>query len=253
MRSEGTWWQRWWRPVEGADEASPTAYPDESPDRRPNAEARLTPDAVRRFAFRPAGIGRRGIEEEDVRRLQSLVLRELAAGAAERDELRVQYQRQRVRAEHLQDSYRRHNSDLPVPSDGFLLAATIATDEAVALMSRAQQEADRQIADAEDLARGILATARQRYEEMLVAAHEQAERAAAEVGRLDPSSPSQEQVRSLKQRIAYMRTFATETQARLSAALDALSTDLENMAGESVPAEPQEQRERQRMGAPGPS
>ncbi len=227
MTPEGTWWSWRRRRAEVVEEQPETPYA------RPNANWRLTPDYVRRYPLHPAAIGRRGLDEAEVRRLQVLVLRELQVSAAERDELRAQYQRERVRAEHLQDSYRRQNSDLPVPSDGFLIAAGVATDEAVALMSRAQQEADRQIAEAEDLARGMLATARQRYEEMLVAAHEQAERASAEAGRLDPASASQEQVRSLKQQVAYMRTFASETQARLSAALDTLGAEIEHLAGDT--------------------
>src|SRR4029450_5400770 len=60
----------------------------------------------------------------------------------------------------------------------------IATVQAVNVMSQAQQAADQHIAQAEDYARRLVATPRLQYEETLPRAHDQAQAAAAEAGRV---------------------------------------------------------------------
>ncbi|MFI7587801.1 DivIVA domain-containing protein [Spongisporangium articulatum] len=226
--------------------------------------SRLSPEIVRQTDFPRTQLGRRGYNEADVERFRNRVIMELVSGAQEKAELRQEIQR-------LRDYYRRqgvdpvaaqegaregtrarrreaaaHNQAAENQAGGPSSADLVPTVEAVNVMSRAQQVADQHVAQAEDYARRLVANAREQYEEILVQAHETAERAEAEVraaeeeramllarsinsdGRLDPGEV--ENLRELASRLAYMRTFAQVTQVQLRSILDALSDELGQLA-----------------------
>jgi DivIVA domain-containing protein len=206
---------------------------------------RLTPDGVRRFEFGRTPIGRRGYNEADVERFRARVVHEIGQSNAEKAALRQELQRQRDEVQRLRDYYRRNRVDVDAPAGQKNGASTqinlnIANVQAVNVMSQAQQAADQHIAQAEDYARRLVANARLQYEEILARAHEQAQEAAAEAGRLyeageqrRPDAGRSEEhaaeMQYLQSRLAYMRTFAQVTQVQLRSILDALRQELDQL------------------------
>ena len=210
---------------------------------------RLSPDAVRRFEFGRSAIGRRGYSEADVEHFRVRVVHEVVQSTAERAALRQELQRQREEVQRLRDYFRRNQVDVdgtgqpapqqPAPTQ---VNVNIATVQAVNVMSQAQQAADLHIAQAEDYARRLVANARLQYEEILHRAHDQAEAAAAEAGRVaeeqQQHAPHEDptEMQYLQSRLAYMRTFAQVTQVQLRSILDALRQELDQLT--ELPAGP---------------
>jgi hypothetical protein len=147
--------------------------------------------------------------------------------------------------QRLRDYYRRHQVDVdkgtaPAPGQEEAPAELVPagpTPDAVNVMSQAQQAADQHIAQAEDYARRLVSGARRQYEEILVAAHDQADRATAEARELftrashvpDPP-PTTAEVDLLQERVTYLRTFAQVTQVQLRSILDGLRQELDRLA-----------------------
>jgi cell division initiation protein len=203
---------------------------------------RLSPDAVRRFEFGRTAIGRRGFNEADVEHFRVRVVHEIVQSTAERAALRQELQRQREEVQRLRDYFRRNRVDVDavgghpvqqVPTTQ--VNVNIATVQAVNVMSQAQQAADQHIAQAEDYARRLVANARLQYEEILHRAHDQAQAAATEAGRLAEEqqhhAPHEDpaEMQYLQSRLAYMRTFAQVTQVQLRSILDALRQELDQL------------------------
>jgi cell division initiation protein len=225
---------------------------------------RLTPDAVRRFEFGRTPIGRRGYSETDVEHFRGRVVHEIVQSTAERAALRQELQRQREEVQRLRDYFRRNRVDVdagggqsgqpgqtpqpPQQAPATQVNVNIATVQAVNVMSQAQQAADQHIAQAEDYARRLVANARLQYEEILHRAHDQAQAAAAEAGRVAEEEQRQQhapqedpgEMQNLQSRLAYMRTFAQVTQVQLRSILDALRQELDQLtelpAGPGTPA-----------------
>jgi cell division initiation protein len=222
---------------------------------------RLSPDAVRRFEFGRTPIGRRGYSETDVEHFRGRVVHEIVQSTAERAALRQELQRQREEVQRLRDYFRRNRVDVdagggqsgqpgqtpqpPQQAPATQVNVNIATVQAVNVMSQAQQAADQHIAQAEDYARRLVANARLQYEEILHRAHEQAQAAAAEAGRVaeaEQHAPQEDpgEMQNLQSRLAYMRTFAQVTQVQLRSILDALRQELDQLtelpAGPGTPA-----------------
>jgi cell division initiation protein len=208
---------------------------------------RLTPDGVRRIQFARSPIGRRGYNEVDVERFRARVVHEIGQANAEKAAMRQELERQRDEVQRLRDYFRRNRVDVdapgghtppPLPAQ---INVNIASVQAVNVMSQAQQAADQHIAQAEDYARRLIANARLQYEDILRRAHEQAQEAAAEAGRLfEATSKAQEpeaerspeqtsEMQYLQSRLAYMRTFAQVTQVQLRSILDALRQELDQL------------------------
>jgi cell division septum initiation protein DivIVA len=211
---------------------------------------RLSPDAVRRFEFGRTPIGRRGYNEADVEHFRVRVVHEIVQSTAERAALRQELQRQREEVQRLRDYFRRNRVDVdaaagqpaqPAQQPTTQVNVNIATVQAVNVMSQAQQAADQHIAQAEDYARRLVANARLQYEEILHRAHDQAQAAAAEAGRIaevEQHAPNEDpaEMQYLQSRLAYMRTFAQVTQVQLRSILDALRTELDQLT--ELPAAP---------------
>jgi cell division initiation protein len=166
--------------------------------------------------------------------------------------MRQELQRQRDEIQRLRDYFRRNRVDVDAPArhtappPSTQINVNIASVQAVNVMSQAQQAADQHIAQAEDYARRLVANARLQYEDILRRAHEQAQEAATEAGRLyDANAKAQghqgrepaehdsaeqtSEMQYLQSRLAYMRTFAQVTQVQLRSILDALRQELDQL------------------------
>jgi len=186
------------------------------------ADGRLTPDAIRSYNFPSARFGRRGLEEGHVWEFCRLAEREVVRLLNERTSLADEVQRLRQRV-------------LAGPGSG--VRPEDAHVEAVAILSRAQQAADRYVADAQDYCRQltddatrlgeeILAEARSRAALVLEEAHGQPGLAA---GAGPDGSTAQEgpERGDLEAQLAYLRTFSDVYRAHLHAYLDKLLRNVE--------------------------
>lgn len=165
-------------------------------ERPSNDHRRLTPDRVRNKDFSRTKLGHRGYSEEEVRAFLYRVADDIATGDMEKADLRAEVER-------LKNWYKERGTD--VDNSG---AKKLSVD-AVNLLSRAQQTADAQIAEAEDYARRLVGQARQQYEQMLNEAQQQAEEAGEPGGRRLP----------VERRAAVGRRRGTRTADRLPAHL----------------------------------
>lgn len=179
---------------------------------------RLTPDRVRNKDFSRTKLGHRGISEDEVRIFLYRLADDIAAGDMEKADLRAEIDR-------LKNWYKDHGTDTGAAQQTRLNVA------AVNLLSRAQQTADAQIAEAEDYARQLVGQARQQYEQLLHEAQQQAEEAANRAVNVYRSSGAVQSVEAeeLERRIAYLRTFAEVTQVQLRAVLEGLTNEVNKL------------------------
>ncbi|OPG14535.1 DivIVA domain-containing protein [Microbispora sp. GKU 823] len=179
----------------------------------------LTPDRVRKQEFTRTSLGRRGYSEDEVRSFLYRVAEDMAASDKEKADLRAYIDR-------MKQWYKEHgmNPEQAAPQ-------TLNVD-AINILSRAQQTADAQIAEAEDYARRIVSQARRQYEELLMEAQRQAEEAANQaVGayRASGNGLQSAEAEELERRIAYLRTFADVTQVQLRAVLEGLAHEVDKL------------------------
>jgi DivIVA domain-containing protein len=180
----------------------------------PAGTARLTPAEVQSAAFGRAPLGRRGLDEEQVRDFLARVEQELRQSLSERAALTDEVAR-------LRDRLSGTDSEAVKPQDAHL--------QAVRILSQAQQTADRYVADAERYTRDLAGQARRQREEILADArskavqvledaHRQAAMAAATVepprGGVDLDSAERE--------LDYIRTSSRVYRTHLRAYLEAL-------------------------------
>jgi DivIVA domain-containing protein len=167
----------------------------------------LTPDRVRKKEFSRAKIARRGYSEEEV---QAFLYRVA--------DLRAEIDR-------LKNWYRSRGTD--VSNSGAAQQPHLSVD-AINILSRAQQTADAQIAEAESYARRLVDQARQQYEQILQESQQRAEEAASEAVNAYRSSDAVQssEAEELESRIAYLRTFAEVTQVQLRAVLEGLTHEV---------------------------
>jgi DivIVA domain-containing protein len=123
------------------------------------AQPRLTPDAVRAASFRSARLGRRGLDPDDVREFCGRVEDELVMLVRERTALQEEVSRLRHRVLGASDD-----------AGSVTFRDEDAHARAVRILSRAQQTAQRYVADAEEYSRRLAQDARQRREEILAEA-----------------------------------------------------------------------------------
>ncbi|MGY1809528.1 DivIVA domain-containing protein [Blastococcus sp. SYSU D00669] len=121
------------------------------------------------------------------------------------------------------------------------------SEQAVRILSVAQQTADNYVAEAEGLSRNMTIEARVRYEEQVRLARENAgaiiqaaQEAAAKItaGRDGDTSGSdtRRSAEELEEQVAYLKTFATACRVQLRAYLEALLCDVESEWGKADPA-----------------
>ncbi|MEV1239175.1 DivIVA domain-containing protein [Nonomuraea sp. NPDC050022] len=184
-----------------------------SNDRQP-----LTPDRVRNKDFSRAKLGSRGYNADEVRTFLLRMADDIAASDTEKADLRAEVDR-------LRNWFKDHGHDT---SPG---ASARLNVDAVNLLSRAQQTADAQIAEAEDYSRRLVGQARQQYEQILQEAQQQAEEAASQAVNVYRASGEVQSVEAeeLERRIAYLRTFAEVTQVQLRAVLEGLTNEVNKL------------------------
>lgn len=187
---------------------------------------RLTPDAVQAVTFPSARIGRRGLDEEHVRAFCGQVERELVRLFNERTSLTEEVQRLRRRVLGLsgdESGSRRRPGDAHV--------------QAVRILSKARQTADRYVAEAQEYSRQLAEDARRHRDEilaeakshaalMLEEAHGEASRA-AEAALAAPVTQASADRREVEAELAYLRTFSDVYRTHLRASLDALLRNVE--------------------------
>ncbi|HTT50961.1 MAG TPA: hypothetical protein VMH35_06160 [Streptosporangiaceae bacterium] len=165
--------------------------------------------------------GRRGCDEEDVRVFCDQVGSELAVLLSEKNSLREEVNRLRKRMNGADGkggllTYR--------PEDGHV--------QAVQILSRAQQTADRYVADAQQYSHDLAKDARRHRDQVLAEAHSNAKRVLEEVHQrasqaatdaLDgPDLPTVSKRQELQAELAYLRTYSDVYRTHLRAYLDAL-------------------------------
>jgi DivIVA domain-containing protein len=185
-----------------------------------DGSARLTPAEVQAVTFRRAPLGRRGLDEEQVRAFLTQVEGELVRVLNEKAALADEVSRLRRNG-----------------AQGASVAPEDAHIQAVRILSRAQQTADQYVADAERYSRElaedarrhrdeILADAKSRAVHVLEEAHSRASTAASTVGHSAVPMTGEER-RDLEREIAYLRTFADIYRTHLRSYLEALLRNVE--------------------------
>jgi cell division septum initiation protein DivIVA len=184
----------------------------------------LTPERVRSAAFSPTRLGRRGVDEGEVRAFCAWVSDGL--GRLLTDNAGLQEEVMRLRSRLINGKEKAG----PQPEDAHV--------QAVYVLSRAQQTADRYVADAQEYSMELAQDAHLRRDEILreakvrasmilEEAHTAASQAAARVvpGTHDPLPASERQ--ALQAEITYLRTFSDVCRTHLRAYMESLSRSIE--------------------------
>ncbi len=189
-------------------------------------ERGLTPADLQNVRFTRASMLRPGYVDTEVDRVLARVAEELGRLYAEKAALRDQ-----VRS-------------LQAQVDGVVIPEA-PSDQAVRILSSAQQTADNYVAEAEDFSRQITHDARVEYEELTREARETAgaiiqaaHEAAATIGQGSASGPADDSgrtVEELQEQIAYLRTFGQSVRVQLRSYLEALIGDVEAEWGRADP------------------
>jgi DivIVA domain-containing protein len=193
----------------------------------PPAERGLTPADLQSVRFTRASMLRPGYVDTEVDRVLARVAEELGRLYSEKAALRDQ-----VRS-------------LQAQVEGAVIPEA-PSDQAVRILSTAQQTADNYVAEAEEFSRQITHDARVEYEEMTREARENAgaiiqaaQEAAARIGS-SPGSASADDggrtVEELQEQIAYLKTFGQSVRVQLRSYLEALISDVEAEWGRADPA-----------------
>ncbi len=154
---------------------------------RPTHRARLSPGYVHSMSFRLARLGRRGLDEDEVRDFCARVEWELAQLLAERASLYAELRRLRGRTPGRNPRAAPLGAPVATPDRRARPAVPQETDvQAVRILAKAQQTAERCMADARAYSRQVAHDAQRRREKILAEASaraslllEQAHRAAA--------------------------------------------------------------------------
>lgn len=183
----------------------------------------LTPELVRSAAFPSARLGRRGLDEGEVRAFCGWVSDGLARVLS--DNIMLQEEVLRLRGRLLD----RNGQPEVRPEDGHV--------QAVYVLSKAQQTADRCVADAQEYSRELAEDARMRRDEILREAkmrastildeaHASASQAASAVPDTREPLPAAES-QQLQAEIAYLRAFSDVCRTHLRAYMESLTRSIE--------------------------
>jgi DivIVA domain-containing protein len=186
-------------------------------------ERGLTPADLHNVRFTRASMMRPGYVDSEVDRVLSRVAEELGRLYAEKAALRDQ-----VRS-------------LQAQVDGIVVPEA-PSEQAVRILSSAQQTADNYVAEAEEFSRQVTHDARVEYEEMTREARETAgailqaaQEAAAKIG--PTGTPGGERsLEDVEEQVAYLKAFGQAVRTQLRSYLEALLTDVETEWGKADPA-----------------
>jgi DivIVA domain-containing protein len=189
-------------------------------------ERGLNPADVQNVRFTRASMLRPGYVDTEVDRVMSRVAEELQRHIAEKAALRDE-----VRA-------------LRAAVDGAPVQEA-PSDQAVRILSSAQQTADAYVAEAEEFSRQMTSEARTVYEEEIRQARENAgaiiqaaQEAAARMTGPAPAGADApgRSVEELEEQVAYLKAFGQAVRVQLRSYLEALITDVETEWGRADPA-----------------
>jgi DivIVA domain-containing protein len=187
-------------------------------------ERGLTPADLHNVRFTRASMMRPGYVESEVDRVLSRVAEELGRLYAEKAALRDQ-----VRS-------------LQAQVDGVVIPEA-PSEQAVRILSSAQQTADNYVAEAEEFSRQVTHDARVEYEEMTREARETAgailqaaQEAAAKMGPATASPGGERNLEQLEEQVAYLKAFGQACRTQLRSYLEALLSDIETEWGNADPA-----------------
>jgi DivIVA domain-containing protein len=184
----------------------------------------LSPEQIRTIELPKTTLGRRGYSEPEVEQFINRLATDVEGWIAHSSGLRAEVDR-------LKNALRQWSKGKTNGVDAK------PNPEAVQLMTRAQQEADSILAQAQDYARRVTEYARQQYEEILRGAYEdalsEADRAAREY-RSGSAADGSAEWEELQRRLAWARTFLGAVQgaeAQLKAAGDAIAFEVDKLDG----------------------
>jgi DivIVA domain-containing protein len=184
----------------------------------------LTPADLQNVRFTRASMLRPGYVDTEVDRVLSRVAEELGRLYAEKASLRDQ-----VRS-------------LQAQVEGVVIPEA-PSDQALRILSSAQQTADNYVAEAEEFSRQVTHDARVEYEEMTREARETAgaiiqaaQEAAAKIGPAAASPGGERNLQELEEQVAYLKAFGQACRTQLRSYLEALLTDIESEWGNADPA-----------------
>jgi DivIVA domain-containing protein len=180
-----------------------------------------TPESVRSATFTPARLGRRGLDEAEVRAFCEWVSDGLLRLLNDNSMLEAETERLRARL---------------LGSGGGGVQPEDAHVQAVNMLSKAQVTADRYVADAQEYSRELSADAHMRRDEIvreakmrasmiLETAHANATAAADRARVSDPEHAAERQ--DLLAEIAYLRTYSDVCRTHLRAYMDSLTRSIE--------------------------
>jgi cell division septum initiation protein DivIVA len=182
----------------------------------------VTPERVRSAVFTPTRLGRRGLDEAEVRSFCEWVSDGLRRLLNDNSMLQAEIQRLRQRL---------------IGGGGKGVRPEDAHVQAVHLLSRAQQTADRCVADAQKYSRELAVDARLRRDEIvreakvrasmiLETAHANATEA-ANMARAASDQPHASERQDLQAEIAYLRTYSDVCRTHLRAYMESLTRSIE--------------------------
>jgi DivIVA domain-containing protein len=186
----------------------------------------LTPADLHNVRFTRGTMLRPGYVETEVDRVLSRVAEELGRLYAEKAALRDQVRSLQAQVDGVV---------VPVPP----------SEQAVRILSSAQQTADNYVAEAEEFSRQVTTDARATYDEEIRLARENAgailqaaQEAAAKISGGAPGADptGQRSVEELQEQVAYLKAFGQATRTQLRSYLEALLSDIETEWGRADPS-----------------
>jgi DivIVA domain-containing protein len=184
----------------------------------------LTPADLHNVRFTRASMMRPGYVDSEVDRVLARVAEELGRLYAEKAALRDQVRSLQAQVE-----------GIVVPE--------APSEQAVRILSSAQQTADNYVAEAEEFSRQVTHDARVEYEEMTREARETAgailqaaQEAAAKIGPATASPGGERNLEQLEEQVAYLKAFGQACRTQLRSYLEALLTEVESEWGKADPA-----------------
>jgi DivIVA domain-containing protein len=174
----------------------------------PRNSGPLSPSAIRGARFSRTAIGRRGYDTEEVSRFLYRVAEQVAAGDAEKANLRAEVERLR---DWIRNRIREGGDESAAPAQPGLNAQMIS------LMSQAQQQADAYVAQAEAYSRRLTIEARQKADELIYEAQSLAHTGNGPYDSAEVAA----RLAEVQRRADWLRAFCQATQLQLQAASDA--------------------------------